>query len=331
MTQTTEAAVAGAADPAGRSLAHLPVGAFAMVMGLSALGVVWQKAATLWPIGPQVGRGIALLALALFALIAVGYLVKAVRFRIELVAEWMHPVKTAFTATIPISLLVLAVAFLDWLPWLAAALWWTGAALQAAITLWVVRTWIADAAIAQIHVHPAWFIPAVGNLVAPIAGASLAPEGIAWYFFGIGVVYYLGLLPIVLGRLFTAGTLPPRLVPTLAILIAPPAVGTLAWVRLGGGWDDPLVKVALGVGVFQVFLLLVQAPALRSVPFAMSSWAYSFPLAAITIALIGSTVGGGIGYGWFASAMLGLSTLVIIGLLARTAIAMFRHEICRPD
>ena len=312
-------------------LEHFPVGAFAVVMGLAGTAVAWLKAAALWSVPPLVGRGLAVFALAVFALVAVAYAVKVIRHRGAVIAEWSHPVKSAFTATIPISLLVLAIGFLEWAPGFAAALWWTGAVLQAVVTLWVVRTWIADARIEHVHIHPAWFIPAVGNIVAPIAGSGFAPPAVNWYFFGIGIVYWLGLLPIVLSRLFTVGTLPPRLSPTLAILIAPPAVGALAWVRLGGSFDDPLVKILLGVAVFQLLLLAVQAPALRQMPFAISSWAYSFPLAALSTGLIGSSASGGIDYGWFAALVLALTTIVVAALAVRTGIAVARHEICRPE
>lgn len=314
-----------------RSLAHLPVGSFAMVMGLSGLAVAWLKAGELLETGPVIGHSIGVLALAIFLFISVGYLIKAVRFPSALVAEWSHPVRSAFTATIAISLLVLAVVFENWIPVLSAILWWAGAALQAGITLWVVRTWITDAAIQPVHVHPAWFIPAVGNIVAPIAGATHAPAVINWYFFGVGAVYYLGLLPIILTRLFTVGTLPPRLVPTLAILIAPPAVASLAWVRLGGNWDDPLVKILIGVGLFQLLLLLVQLPALRAVPFAMSSWAYSFPLAALATAMLASTLGGGFEYTLAATALLLVTSAAVLLMLVLTGISALRGEICRPE
>ena len=312
-------------------LEHFPVGAFAVVMGLAGTAVAWMKSTAMWAVSPLAGRGLAGFALAALAAVAGAYLVKTVNHRAAVVAEWQHPVKSAFTATIPVSLLVLSASFLDWAPGLAAALWWTGAALQAVITLWIIRTWIADARIEHVHIHPAWFIPAVGNIVAPITGSALAPPAVNWYFFGIGIVYWLGLLPIVLSRLFTVGTLPPRLAPTLAILIAPPAVGALAWVRLGGSFNDPLVKILLGVAVFQLLLLAVQAPALRQMPFAISSWAYSFPLAALSAGLIGSSASGGIDYGWFAALVLAVTTIVVAALAVRTGIAVARHEICRPE
>ncbi len=115
-------------------------------------------------------------------------------------AEWRHPVKSAFTATIPIALLVASVALLPHTKGLSAVLWWAGATTMAAVTVWVVRTWSTDAQIQ--HVHPAWFIPLVGNIGVPLAGVAHAPVELPWYFFGVGIVYWLGIMPIVLTRLF---------------------------------------------------------------------------------------------------------------------------------
>lgn len=48
---------------------------------------------------------------------------------------------------------------------------------MAVVTVWVVRAWSTDAQIQHMHVHPAWFIPVVGNIVVPLAGG--VPWGIA--------------------------------------------------------------------------------------------------------------------------------------------------------
>jgi tellurite resistance protein len=302
-----------------------------MVMGLAGTAVAWHLAHQQWGVTPWIGRGIAILALAVFALSAAAYGAKAIRYPRVVASEWSHPVKAAFSATIPVSLLVLAIAFKDWTPGFAEALWWAGAAGQFVITLMVLRTWIHDAAIQPAHIHPAWFIPVVGNLVAPIAGVDYAPESVVWYFFGIGIVYWLGLLPVVLTRLFTVGTLPARLAPTLAILIAPPAVAALAWNRIGGSWDDPFSRILLGVMTLQVLLLAVQANTLMRMPFAISAWAYTFPLAAASSAYLSSGLNGGLDYSWVAVAMMAVTGVVVVALLIRTGLAARRGEICQPE
>jgi tellurite resistance protein len=103
------------------------------------------------------------------------------------------------------------------------------------LTLDMLRTWISDTRFRPAHLHPAWFIPVVGNLVVPLAGVGHAPAQVCWLFFSVGLVYWLALLPIVLGRLFVGDPLPARLTSTLAILVAPPAVAALPWPGSGSG------------------------------------------------------------------------------------------------
>lgn len=133
------------------------------------------------------------------------------------------------------------------------------------------------------------------------------------------------------GRLVLGGALPDRLAPTVAILVAPPAVAALAWIRLGGSWDDPTAKILLGVTLFQLLLLATQADRLRRLPFALSVWAYSFPLAAAATAALGAYgAGRGEAYAWIGGAVLAVATLVIGVIAVRTVLAVSRREICRP-
>jgi tellurite resistance protein len=91
---------------------------------------------------------------------------------------------------------------------------------------------------------------------------------------------------IVIGLLILGPPLPDRLTPTLAILVAPPAVAFLSYLRLGGHATEPMARILLGVAVFQTLLLAVQVPSMRRIGFYLSWWALSFPLAAVTIALL---------------------------------------------
>jgi len=63
--------------------------------------------------------------------------------------------------------------------------------------------------------------------------------------------------------------------------------------------------------------------------FFLSWWAYSFPLAAITIATLAMFhETGSLLYLRIAGILLGITTVVIAGLLVRTAMAVARREIC---
>jgi tellurite resistance protein len=326
------AALPGPVERNAGRLAYLPVSFFAVAMGLAGTAVAWQRAALVFEVSGAPGRALAWVALTAFAGIAVAYVAKAMRHPGAVRREWRHPVMIAFAATTSVSALILAAAFLDVARPVSAVLWWGGAAAQLALTLDVLRVWIADRRFEPSHVHPAWFIPVVGNLVVPLAGVTHAPGELSWFFFSVGLVYWLALLPVVLGRLFLHGPLPPRLAPTLAILIAPPAVAFLAWLRLGGAVSDPAGRVLLHVATFQALLLVVQAGALRRAPFALSAWAYTFPLAALTVAFLAAARGGSTAvYGPAAAVSLAVVTLLVAVLAGRTLLGVWRREICRPE
>ena len=55
------------------------------------------------------------------------------------------------------------------LPWLARLVWIVGASLQLGLTLAVISGWIGHNPFLPLHISPAWFIPAVGNIVARMA------------------------------------------------------------------------------------------------------------------------------------------------------------------
>ena len=84
-------------------LANLPVSSFAMVMGLSGLALVWGRVANMgWLPGwaPLLAKAFGLLACAVFLLLLVLYLKKMVSRGQDVLAEWHHPVKSAFFAAV---------------------------------------------------------------------------------------------------------------------------------------------------------------------------------------------------------------------------------------
>jgi tellurite resistance protein len=183
-------------------------------------------------------------------------------------------------------------------------------------------------------VTPAWFIPVVGMVAVPLAGVEHASAEISWFFFSAGVVFWLALLPMVLTRLFVHDQpVPPRLVPTLAVLIAPPAVAMLAYLRLvPDGFTGSVPRVLYYVALFFGLLFVAQADRLRRLPFFLSWWAYSFPLAALSAAT--TVMAGAVGGTFFTAAawvlLVAVSALVLL-LAARTATEMLRRRICVPE
>lgn len=122
--------------------------------------------------------------------------------------------------------------------------------------------------------------------------------------------------------------LPDKLLPTLFILIAPPAVGFISYLKLAGGLDG-FGRLLYFSALFLTLLLFLQIPRFVRLPFYLSWWAYSFPLAALTVATLAMhDVTGLPVYGFLAWLLLGILYAVVVYLIARTLHAIVRHQIC---
>ncbi|WP_449371577.1 SLAC1 anion channel family protein [Thiomonas sp.] len=322
------------AEPAHASswLAHFPITLFATIMGTTGLAIAWHKSAQVLAMPPGVGIGLSYLALALFIVLLLGYGAKMVRYPGEFLDEFNHPVRISFFPAISISAILLSIAFLHILPSLSWALWWGGVALHLVFTLVIMSSWIHHTHYQIQHSTPAWFIPVVGNILVPIAGMTHGSPEISWFFFSVGLVFWIVLLTVMMNRFFFHPPVATKLLPTLFILIAPPAVGFLSYLALDGGVVDNFARVLYYVGLFTTLLLFYQLPQFRKVPFFMSWWAYSFPLAAITIASLsmGSIIGSGflIGLG---GTLLALTTALIALLVVLTLKAIADGKVFIPE
>ncbi len=312
-------------------LRFFPISFFAMVMGLTGLSIAWQKAEITY--GLQLKMSGALLALAAisFLLLLVLYLNKLFRHLDAVRKELAHPVQLNFFPTLSISLILLGTAALHQWPGIAGILWVVGTVLHLLFTLYVMSVWIHHEHFEIHHFNPAWFIPVVGNALVPIAGVPLGFVEVSWFFFSIGMLFWLVLLAIIMYRVLFHQPLDSRLMPTFFILIAPPAIGFLAYVQLTGS-IDAFARFLYYSGLFLTLLLVTQVARFVRIEFYLSWWAYSFPLAAITIAsLVMYERTGLVAFAATGWALLSFVTLVVVYLLYRTALAVGGRKICVPS
>jgi len=139
------------------------------------------------------------------------------------------------------------------------------------------------------------------------------------------------MMTIVIYRIVFHDPIPQKLLPTLFILIAPPAVGFIAYSALTPEVDG-LSRVLYYTGLFTTIMLGVNFRRFLKAGFFISSWAYSFPLAAITIATF--LIGKRTGLPYFAplaAALLAILSVIIAVLLWKTQGAIRRKAICLPE
>jgi tellurite resistance protein len=288
-----------------------PVVAFSSVMGICGLGLCWLVAAQVLGAPHAIGEGLIALAIALFATLFSIYVLKLFIAPDVVAKEFRDHATSSQFGTLTIALLLLAAGVLPYARQSALAIWSVGAAGQCLLLLILVGRWISEPTRVS-DATPAWLIPIVGNATAVLAGVPLGFPEISWFLFAVGLGFWLTFLPILLGRLiFHHEPLPARVAPSLAILVASPAVICLAWLQLTGRVDETY-RVILSAALFFVLLVWRLWRLAASAPVSVVSWNYTFPVAVVaTAALRYRQHVPGPGTAWLAAGAVAMATVVV--------------------
>lgn len=304
---------------------HLPLPLFAAVMGLSGLGLVWHVVEERWALSAVGSAGATAAAALVFAVLLAAYGCKWLRYPDRVMAELRHPVRINFVPALSISLILLSLLLTHWMPAVANLLWILGAALQLLFTAIIVTVWF-EMERPLPSLNPAWFIPAVGNVLVPLAAAPAGFTLTAWFFMAVGLFFWGILTTLVFFRLITGPGLEPPMRPTLAVLLAPPAVAFLAWLTLTGEVGIPGLLL-YSIGLLTFILLIPQVPGFMRLPYFPSWWAYTFPLAAFTVSSFRFADAQGLSAGMVLGLLAALTTGVIVLVTIRTLLAIIRGEL----
>jgi tellurite resistance protein len=324
-------------------LKFLMPGWFSLVMGLSGLALAWHATA---PVLGERALGVALVlasaALLVFVLLALASLLRWQRHTMALAEDLRHPVRHAFVAAIPVSLLLLVTLGqrLGFGDAALSVLWWPASLAQFGVTLWVMGRWLSLPAIAADGasqasglwpgITPVLFIPVVGNAVAPLAGVNLGHEVWSAAQFGIGMLLWPVVLGLILVRRMAHSPLPERLLPTWFITVAPPAVIGLSLLQFQApSW---VAQAFWGVALFSLLWTGSLARRMVAQPFSLAFWALSFPLAAFTaLTLRLADIHGQPGLQNAGMLLLAMSSLVVAGLLLATVRGLRNGTLLAPE
>lgn len=212
-----------------------------------------------------------------------------------------HPVEGAFYATFPIALLVMAA---EWTVraeslTVVAWLWWPGVVGTFLSSFVILSLLFAGKSLTLDQVTPGHFIPAVGLVVIPVAGAGLAAPaeglmrevyfGVNMVGFGAGVFMYVGLTALTMARHFLGAPIVGKMTPTLWVHLAPLAVIPLSMLALLHAVADAslirygtlVASAFMGAALWwMVIAAVLTVKNLREgkLPFAISWWAFVFPV-----------------------------------------------------
>jgi tellurite resistance protein len=259
-----------------------PITSFAVVMGLTGLTIAFGKFYHLQWL-PKIFYDISIFTvLFLFVLFSVLYGLKLALYPDEVKTDFKHRIRINFFSAISISLLLLSIAFYTYFPLLSISFWWLGTILHTIFMYKTIGFWIQHNFEIH-HFNPAWFIPIVGNILVPISGVEYAPVIISYFYFVVGFFFWIVLFTIFLYRVIFHAQLPEKFIPTFFIILAPPAVGFISYMRITMSWDTMSIFLLL-MTYFFIGLLAVMYKSFTQLKFFMSWWAFTFPLAAATIA-----------------------------------------------
>jgi len=265
------------------SIKQLPINLFASVMGITGLSLAWRQAASLLALPVLPGEVLGWTGVTIFVALATAYTVKFARHPAAVHAEFTHPVLGNFFATIAVGLLLISTFIFPYSVAFAEGIWIFGTALTIGLVYLVVQKFLISPQKGESTLPPL-ILPGVASLDIAVTGAAMPFEWaheVSLFSFAIGAVMALVLIVLIFQRLRHLDALPPESRPMLMILVAPFAVGFLAYTSLKE--IDMLASVLVYFGWF-LFLVLAPVVFQRKNSFGVAWWAVSFPLAALSIA-----------------------------------------------
>jgi tellurite resistance protein len=177
-------------------------------------------------------------------------------------------------------------------------------------------------------VHPGYFLPTVaGGFVASASAGLVGQTALAQVLFGLGLISWITLGSIVLGRLQLGPPLPPPLMPTIAIEVAPAGVASFAYFVIHGDHLSGPSAVIAGYGVLMILAQLRLLPGYLKLSFVPSFWAFTFAWAAVVFgAMFWLHAGQPLGWRVYSYLLLTGITILIGAIAAKTVIKLSRGQ-----
>jgi tellurite resistance protein len=196
---------------------------------------------------------------------------------------------------------------------------------------WFTGTWIRGGTDLD-RLHPGYFLPTVaGGLVASAGAAEVGQQRLAQFMLGLGIICWIIVGSMILGRLIFRPPLPDALVPTMAIEVAPAAVASVAYFFSYGTQITPFVTALAGYGSLMVVAQIPLLGRYARLKFSLATWAFTFSWAAVASTLLfwidAEHVTGGRA---FAYLVLAAISVLVAAIAARTVVALSQGRLLPP-
>jgi tellurite resistance protein len=262
------------------TLLAIPPNFYLITFGLVGLARVWHLAGSLYGLSAGIGDALFLIAAVVFLLFLAVLVIKLVLAPKTVLADLTDSAIGPVFSLLPITGMLLAVGLEPYAFDAARILFLVFFVAMVLLGGWYTGQWI----VTVLHTDtfsPAYMLPIVaGGLLGADSAASFGLTGLGWMSFGIGMIAWLMLGPIIFNRLYLRPGLPAVLIPTLAIVIVPPVIAGNAYFVLTGGRIDLLAYVLAGYTVLMALVQLRLVPLYLKLKFSPGLWAFTFAYAA---------------------------------------------------
>jgi tellurite resistance protein len=307
---------------------RVPPNFFGIALGLVGLAEAWRAAVPILGTSSVIPDAANIVAATVWLGLGLVYLAQGPRV---VVADLRDPVLAPFVPLAAIAGMLLGAALGAYA--LGAARVFVSLFLAITVLLGglLMGQWIVGD-LDEAKLHPGYFLPTVaGGLVGAFCAAQVDLRAVAEASFGLGIISWLFLGPLLFNRLFFRPALPTALAPTLAIQLAPPAVAGVALFALNGPRVSPF---ACALGGYAVLMALVQLRLLSvyvKLPFSPGFWTFTFSYAvSATDALEWISAKRPTGSPVYAACVLTAVTLLIGVISVRTVVLLFRGRLFPP-
>ncbi len=298
---------------------------FAVTMGTGVLALCLNLLSPLAPFFHQIGSGLWMVNIGLFALFTALYTLRWLFHFDEARRVFDHSVMSMYFGTIPMGLATIVNGTLAFGPHffgsaatpIAQTLWWVDVALSVACGLLVPYFMFTRQNHSVDKMTAVWLLPIVACEVAAASGGLLAPHLAPEAGYGVVIVGYvlwalsvplaMSILAILLLRL-AVHSLPERDMAASGWLsLGPIGTGSLALLLLGGDAPSLFARAGLpwagdaahgigvvgglilwGYGVWWLALAVMKTAHYikRGMPFNLGWWGFTFPLGVYTLATL---------------------------------------------
>lgn len=288
----------------------IPATIFSIPFGLSGVTGVWHLAAT-WLSAPRViPLALLITTLAVWLWLLALYVRRLLARHTTVLAELSHPVTAPFLALIPVTLLVLVPVTAATSEAAARIVTWVGLAGTLCLGAWLTGRWLSEG-VPEESLHSGYYLPTVAaGLIGATALATLGYHDAAVMSFGLGAICWLLIGSVIINRNFVVTGLPPPLIPTMAIDVAPVVVAGSAWFAINDSVPDNGQFALAGFALLMVGVQFRLLPVYRRLSFSASFWAFTFSYCAV----------GSYGLRWLATTDDAWATALSWGLVAAASV-----------